>query len=175
MKELKKEEKKQHVYRGEIIDDENEAESVWKSILKRKGLPSDTKYEYVDTLDKGFDESYCDMLYLTIEKKKENPEAAKSWGRSTFEWLPPPAPPSAKFSPSFTYEVKFDERKHDKMMAGDVNNILYPRCSEAGRKRYYLSKESSKKNDEYFKQLQAKGVIPHGLFRLPMRLMPEYE
>lgn len=100
---------------------------------------------YTHTLDKGFDESYCDMLYLTIEKKKENREAAKSWGRSTFEWLPLPAPPSAKFSSLFTYEVKFDERKHDKMIAGDVNAILYPRCSEAGRRRYYLSKESSKK------------------------------
>ena len=57
-------------------------------------------------------------------------------------------------------------------MAGDVNNIIYPRHSEAERKRYCLSKESSKKNDEYFKQLQAKGVIPQSFYRLPM---PEYD
>ncbi|GKB88454.1 hypothetical protein Tco_0960726 [Tanacetum coccineum] len=116
MKELKKEEKKQHVYYGKEIDDEIEAESVWKSILKRKGLQLDTKYKYVDTLHKAYDESYCDMLYLTIEEKKKNPGAAKSWGRSTFEWLPPPASPTGILSsPDFkTYDSYFDNRNDGK-------------------------------------------------------------
>ncbi|GJX71155.1 hypothetical protein Tco_0308326 [Tanacetum coccineum] len=62
-------------------DEEKEAIAVWKSILKRKGLPSNTPYQYFATWPKDYDESYCDMLFIKAKRKTaevdEDIEAAK--------------------------------------------------------------------------------------------------
>ncbi|PWA26374.1 chromatin remodeling protein EBS [Artemisia annua] len=59
------------------VDVEKQAMSVWKSILKRKGLPLNTPYKYVESFAKDYDESYCDMLFIKAKKIKEGKREKK--------------------------------------------------------------------------------------------------
>nr|GEZ63273.1 hypothetical protein [Tanacetum cinerariifolium] len=64
-----------HVHVASQVSDEEEVEAVWKDILARKVLPLDTPYKPSVSLNKAYDESYFDRLFLTIHEKKKNPEA----------------------------------------------------------------------------------------------------
>ncbi|PWA50710.1 hypothetical protein CTI12_AA470470 [Artemisia annua] len=141
----------QHVHAASLISDEEEAEAVWKEILARKGLPLDTPYKYID--NKAYDESYCDRLFATIREKKKNPEAAKSWGDSAFEWLPAPASPRKTISSDF--RLTFDERNSEKKKKKSINRLIYQdEDSENKRKAYLLKKRDE--SIEWFKQREAK-------------------
>lgn len=112
---------------------ENLANSVWKSVLKRKGLPSTTPYKYVESLAKDYDESYCDMLFIKAEKIKE----AQS--------LPPPSvldtkqpPPSLDFRSLVC--VEFDERKREKKRQKSIHGIVYEDPELVEKKRLLILK-----------------------------------
>ncbi|GJT49690.1 hypothetical protein Tco_0975847 [Tanacetum coccineum] len=86
------------------VDDETEANIVWKEILARKGLPLDTPYEY------------------------KNPEAAKAWSSTlTFEWLPAPNYNLPKVSSSSSGDsvTRLLYKKPEMKKFKSVNHIVY--------------------------------------------------
>nr|GEU93489.1 hypothetical protein [Tanacetum cinerariifolium] len=75
-----------------LIDRFQKRLSKWKAnSLSFGGLALDTPYEPSVSVNKTYDESYCDRLFATIREKKKNPEAV---------WPFAPAPPSGKPSSS---------------------------------------------------------------------------
>ncbi|PWA86460.1 Bromo adjacent homology (BAH) domain-containing protein [Artemisia annua] len=120
------------------IDVEKQAMSVWKSILKRKGLPLNTPYKYVESFGKDYDESYCDMLFIKAKKIKEEAPPQSLPAAVVDTKQQPPFQSSIKSS--VVYYVEFDDRKREKKRQKSINGIVYEDPEVQNKKRLLILK-----------------------------------
>ncbi|GJY48100.1 hypothetical protein Tco_0438056 [Tanacetum coccineum] len=148
-------------------EEEKEASAFWKSILKRKGLPLTTPYQYVPSWPKDPDESYCDSLFVKAKQKREAESLsafsaafeAEEKNTQKEEDEKEKVPILKTTNSHYVYETCFafysDDRKDEKKKQRSINGIVY-KDPELMNKKKLLTRETIQAMPRYREALAAK-------------------